>query len=243
MIGAVVGLLKPVYAPLLRLKLEAPHLPEDSGAVQVLKPSEKYLTYQYVKTIPVLGHGTLVIVGLLIAALTMKEHNAIPLAIALGVGLLYAAIWGFALVAARLDWELRHYVIGDRSLRVRQGALTTEEVTLSYANVQNVEVTQGPIERLLGFSSVKVTTAGASTSEPGQKTSHGADLTGLVNATEIRELILKRMRAQKDTGLGDLDDKHPKALTEAHAGMSVARLEEVLEAARALRRAAESSQR
>jgi membrane protein YdbS with pleckstrin-like domain len=240
MIGAVVGLLRPIYAPVLRLKLEAPHLPEDSGAVQVLKPSEKYLTYQYVKTLPVLGHGVLIIGGLLLAALTMKEHNGVPLAIAAVVVLVYGVIWGFALVAARLDWELRHYVIGDRSLRVRQGALTTEEVTLSYANVQNVEVMQGPIERWLGFSSVKVTTAGASSSEPGQKTSHGADLTGLVNATEIRELILKRMREQKDTGLGDLDDKQPKALAAAHAGMSVAKLEEVLAAAKALRHAAES---
>ena len=49
------------------------------------------------------------------------------------------------MVTTRVDFELRHYLVGDRSLRVAQGAWTREEVTLSYANVQNIEVNQGPL--------------------------------------------------------------------------------------------------
>jgi membrane protein YdbS with pleckstrin-like domain len=136
---------------------------------------------------------------------------------------------GLALVTTRVDFELRHYLVGDRSLRVAQGAWTREEVTLSYANVQNLEVNQGPLERFFGFKSLTISTAGAD-STPGNENSHLVTLVGLTDADELRALILGMLKEHKDAGLGD-----PVA---APTSFSVARLEELRDAALALRDAA-----
>ncbi len=60
----------------------------------------------------------------------------------------------------RLNFDLRWYVITDRSLLIREGVWVTREITLSFANAQNVRVTQGPLQRFFGFSNVEVDTAG-----------------------------------------------------------------------------------
>ena len=140
---------------------------------------------------------------------------------------------GFGLVALRLDYELRHYLVGDKSLRVSQGAVIRREVTLSYANVQNLEVTAGPFETLFGIKSLTISTAGGS-SRPGESNPHQARLEGLKNADEIKRLILGMLRGQKDAGLGEPADA-------AHfGGLDTAALEEVRAAAVNLRNVAES---
>jgi membrane protein YdbS with pleckstrin-like domain len=66
----------------------------------------------------------------------------------------------FRLAVMRLNFEKRWYVVTDRSLRVREGLVIVREMTVSFANIQDVAVTQGPIERMLGLSNIRVTTAG-----------------------------------------------------------------------------------
>lgn len=112
----------------------------------------------------------------------------------------------------RLDYEMRWYMVTDRSLRLRHGVWKITESTMSFANIQQVVVSQGPVQRLLGLADVKVKSAGGgdTTQQPGQP--EGADMhTGLfhsvTNATEIRDLILERLRRFREAGLGDPDDK------------------------------------
>ncbi len=116
----------------------------------------------------------------------------------------------FALV--RLDFELHWYIVTDRSLRIRTGVLRLQEATMSFANIQQVTVTQGPVQRLLGLADVRVQSAGGGGSDehkPGTDTSlHTGVFHGVANATEIRDLILHRLRQFRATGLGDPDD-HP----------------------------------
>jgi uncharacterized membrane protein YdbT with pleckstrin-like domain len=143
----------------------------------------------------------------------------------------------FALVEARLDWELRDYLVGDRSLRVREGALVQREITLSFVNVQNVELAQGPLERLFGFKSLRVSTAGGSgggsDKDKAGDDAHQAVLVGLANADELRTLIIDTLRRERGGGLGD-----PEEATRRADVSRIARLEEVLGAARELRAAA-----
>jgi membrane protein YdbS with pleckstrin-like domain len=145
-----------------------------------------------------------------------------------GVALVAEAfVIGLALVTVRVDFELRHYLVGDRSLRVAQGAWKREEVTLSYANVQNLEVTQGPIERLFGFRCLTISTAGAEAT-PGGENSHLVKLVGLENADEVRALILGMLKHQRDSGLGE-----PSAAPSV--SLNTVKLEEIKRAALALR--------
>ncbi len=85
-------------------------------------------------------------------------------------------------------------------------------------------------ERLFGFKSLTVSTAGAD-SQPGAAASHQVTLVGLENADELRELILKMLHHERDAGLGEPSSPPGE--------LPVQRLAEIREAALALRQAAQ----
>lgn len=161
---------------------------------------------------------------------------------------LYLAQIPFTYALRRLDYEMRWYVVTDRSLRIRSGVLSVQEMTMSFANLQQVTVTQGPLQRLLGLADVRVQSAGGGGGREG-KPGHGGQASlhlgvfhGVDNAIEIRDLILERLRQFRATGLGDPDDHHdlvgPSAATETGSPSDVlAAAQELLAEARALRRA------
>jgi membrane protein YdbS with pleckstrin-like domain len=146
----------------------------------------------------------------------------------------------FSLAAARLDYEMRWYIVTDRSLRIREGIMRVREMTLTFANVQNITVRQGPLQRLLGIADVVVRTAGGGGSSEGHGESSGTagasmhvgKLRAVDNAVEVRDLILERLRRWRDSGLGDPDDRHHHHDAEAPVPATT------LEAATALRDAA-----
>ncbi|MFY0578895.1 PH domain-containing protein [Cystobacter fuscus] len=63
-------------------------------------------------------------------------------------------------VSIHLGYDTTWYVLSDRSLRIRRGVWTLHETTITFENVQNVKITQGPLQRLLGFSDLVIETAG-----------------------------------------------------------------------------------
>ena len=148
----------------------------------------------------------------------------------------------YALV--RLDYEMRWYVVTDRSLRIREGIASVREMTMTFANVQNLTIQQGPIQRLLGISDLRVRTAGggsgAKDEEDGDKEAksmHVGYLRGVDNAQEIRDSILARLRSVKGAGLGDPDDESVSTdVVPAATGDLLSAARELLGEARALRR-------
>lgn len=162
----------------------------------------------------------------------------------LGGVLLYLLQLPVTYAMARLDYELRWYIVTDRSLRIRSGLTKMQETTMSFANVQQVVVNQGPLQRLLGIADVRVQSAGGGGGGEGQHKGVGDSLHagvfhGVDNATEIRDLILERLRRFRETGLGDPDETRPPlTVTTPPAGPSaaLAAAREVLAEARALRR-------
>jgi membrane protein YdbS with pleckstrin-like domain len=131
----------------------------------------------------------------------------------LGV-LLYLLQIPVTFVVRRLDYELRWYMVTDRSLRIRYGVWNISESTMSFANIQQVVVSQNPVQRLLGLSDVKVQSAGGGGGGEKHEPSSGDDMhLGLfhqvTNGSEIRDLILKRLRRFRESGLGDPDEKAP----------------------------------
>jgi hypothetical protein len=161
--------------------------------------------------------------------------------------MLYLAQVPFTYALRRLDYEMRWYVVTDRSLRIRSGLVSVQEMTMSFANLQQVSVTQGPLQRLLGLADVRVQSAGGGGGGEG-KPGHGVQASlhlgvfhGVDNATEIRDLILDRLRQFRATGLGDPDDHHdpvsPSAAPETGSPSDVLTAsQELLAEARALRR-------
>jgi membrane protein YdbS with pleckstrin-like domain len=231
MIELIVRLTRPLFVPLLKLKTDPPHLPEGSSLVRSLRPSEAWFTWRALTAMfGLLGQ----VIGTGVGAIALvAKLGGLGWALAALLVLFEVVIVSFTLVATRVDYELRFFLVGDRSLRVTEGAIVRREVTLSYANVQNLEVTQGPLERLFGFQNLTVTTAGADQA-PGLENSHSVTLVGLDDAEAVRTLILGMLHQTKDAGLGE---RAP-----ATAGLSLARLLEVRDAAVALRAAAQGNQ-
>lgn len=150
----------------------------------------------------------------------------------------------FTLALVRLEFEQHWYLVTDRSLRIRTGLVVIREATMSFANLQQVEVRQGPLQRLLGLADVRVQSAGGGDGGARHDGSGGSPddalhtgvFHGVEHADAIRDLILERLRQFRQAGLGDPDDA-PVGEAGA-AGAALAAAHEVLAEARALRAAA-----
>ncbi|MBU8896742.1 PH domain-containing protein [Corallococcus sp. H22C18031201] len=122
------------------------------------------------------------------------------------------------LAVLRLDFELRWYMVTDRSLRVREGILHLREKTMTFANIQEVAISQGPVQRMLGIADVRVRSAGGGSRGPAHESggatesAHEAYFRGVSDAAAIRDVIRDRVRQYRDTGLGDPDAPAPAVL-------------------------------
>ena len=158
----------------------------------------------------------------------------------------FVLLMPFSYFVLRFDFEYRWYIVTDRSLRIREGVWKVSEMTLTFANVQEVSIRQGPLQRLLGISDLKVRTAGGgATTGPPAKQRHDQEHDGHVgyfrgvdNAEEIRDLILLRLKTLRDAGLGDPDQARAAADVggegAAPGGDVLAAARELLDAARSL---------
>jgi uncharacterized membrane protein YdbT with pleckstrin-like domain len=156
--------------------------------------------------------------------------------IAVGIYLLQAA---FTLAMAFLNYQLRWYIVTDRSLRIRYGIAQVREMTMTFANIQHISIRQGPLQRALGIADLQVRTAGGGSGGegPGEQNAgahamHVGYFEGVSNAEEIRDLILERLRHYRDAGLGDTEKVHPPA-AEVPATETLIAAGELLEEARA----------
>jgi membrane protein YdbS with pleckstrin-like domain len=232
-----------------------PHDPMgDVHSLRVFRAAPGYLRYITVgwalSELGILVTGLLIFIPLSIfaAAGIVAILVAVLGVFAAAIFLAQVAVTFFSL---RLNYEMRWYKVTDRSLRIRGGVWNVHEMTMTFANVQNITVSQGPLERLFGISDVKVDSAGGGGggsgshgNGPGQNL-HVATFRGVDNPVEIRDLMLQRLRRLRDAGLGDPDDAVPPKGTPVHASafsgsQTLTLLAAFRDEARALRRAAEA---
>ena len=125
----------------------------------------------------------------------------------------YFAVFGFfvqlffGLFLIRLRYEQRWYLVSRSALRIREGLFFISEQTLTIANIQNMKVTQGPIQRIFGISDLSVETAGGGDAlEEATEGLHQGVLRGLENAREVRDQLRDAIAQFRDSGLGDPDE-------------------------------------
>ena len=82
-------------------------------------------------------------------------------------GLVVAAVVGLGIGRAVLLYRSWEYVVRADSLYLSRGVVTRVRTVVPYVRVQHIDTTRGPVERLLGLSTLVVYTAG----------SRGADVT------------------------------------------------------------------
>jgi membrane protein YdbS with pleckstrin-like domain len=206
-----------------------PALPVAAGETAVaLRPAAGFLGYLKLRFWICLAlFGAMGLAGWIAITVAVPWLGAVLLLPALAT----AALLGIAAyVAIHLRCDTTWYVVTSRSLRVRRGIWILHETTITFENVQNITMAQGPLERLFSIGNVVVETAGGGGSV---KEAHGGSVirghTGLIegvgNAAEIRDLILRHVRSSRTAGLGDEALWSPE---------HVALLREIRDAARAL---------
>jgi uncharacterized membrane protein YdbT with pleckstrin-like domain len=131
----------------------------------------------------------------------------------------------------KLNYDLRWYIVTDRSLRIRSGIWSVQEITMTFANIQDIKINRDPLQLLLGLADLEVSSAGGGGAAAGTvPVSHTARFAGVDNAEQLRDLIVDRLRHYRDAGLGDREPHHkPASVNEAAA--------ELLAAAKSLRSA------
>ncbi len=225
-----------------------PHLPAGTaGTARVFRASRRYLQLK------LLGWGVsqfFTLIGLITALVVLQlvgegtievlprvPHQPILLRV-LGwfevIGVIgYLLQLPLSVLPVLLDWEMRWYIVTDRSLRIREGVWKVTEMTMTFDNVQEVSIRQGPVERLFGIANLRVRTAGGGASvaqqgESEEKSGHIGYFRGVDNAPAIRDLILERLKRLRSAGLGDPDE------TEVEVDDLSAARPAVLDAARSL---------
>jgi uncharacterized membrane protein YdbT with pleckstrin-like domain len=224
-------------ATVLRLALvpAQPHVPMGSEeSVRVFNAGRNYFTLRIMLWGMVNGAIALVLLGLFAFSFAPKlsplARIIIQTLVACAAGIFLASL-PLTYFLQRLNYEMRWYIVTDRSLRIRNGVVWLQEMTMTFANIQGIRVSANPIERWLGLTNVEVESAGGGAAHGAGATSSGhvAKFEGVDNAELIRDLLVNRLRAYRDSGLGEktVETKEPPALLAAS---------EVLQETKALRK-------
>jgi uncharacterized membrane protein YdbT with pleckstrin-like domain len=195
-----------------------PNLPIMGGeAITHFRPSPAYLRYQ--KFLFWIG---LAVVDVVLSLLWLALIIANPL-----WGLITAPLWIIVIVvpdilayiAIHLRYDTTWYVLSDRSMRIRRGIWSIYETTITFENIQNVSISQGPLQRWFGFANLVVSTAGGGGggAEAGASASHIGLLEGIDDAESLRERILSK--SQRTAGLGD-EESEATDLRKDHTSFS-----------------------
>ncbi|GIW82706.1 MAG: hypothetical protein KatS3mg105_4513 [Gemmatales bacterium] len=239
----IYNLLKSLLLTLFKAPSGPPEPPAGSpDSVKVFRASKNYLFYKLVQ----LGIVAAFFVGfwliVLIATLLDRQTPRWFTHLLIVIGVLILIGIAVAYFLTRLEYDMRYYIITDRSLRIREGVLVIKEITLTYANVQHLEIKQGPIQQLLGISDVYVRTAGggATMVQPHQQgllsalaqpVGRRAVLRGVDNASAIRDQINALLKRYRHAGLGDPEERQ-RGRTSAFSPLAIERLREIRDALR-----------
>jgi membrane protein YdbS with pleckstrin-like domain len=190
-----------------RVPAEPPSMPATADdELRTFRPDEgflRYLRFQFWILLAIIDGAILLAwIAITIAVPWLGALLAIP---AFVIAVVPDII---AYIAIHLRYDTTWYVLGSRSLRMRRGIWVIRETTITYENVQNIKVTQGPVQRYFGIASVLVETAGGGGG--GHQQGHGGAgnmhcglIEGVADAHHIRDLILTRVRRSTSAGLGD----------------------------------------
>jgi membrane protein YdbS with pleckstrin-like domain len=213
--------LKKLMLVLLKLS-PRPESPDPSPESKVFRAATGYFHYRVflwsIRQTAAFIISMIFLSGLIIGAVASLKGNPSPVSFIANLLIFAFAFISlvieiiFSFLVLWMDYEMRWYEVGDRSLRIREGALNVREMTLTFANIQNVSVTQGPLQKLLGIADIKIETAGGggkrllpsgNAREKGVIHMHEACFRGITMHEEIKNLIVAKLKKYKNAGLGE----------------------------------------
>ena len=227
-------MIKNLVVKLLKVPPEPENPMGDAKCIKVFRPSIRYFKYTIALLIIKSAGGFIVALGIYLWILFSEKSGSNPASILIvnTLAVLAAVILVLKFIVnltiLRLDYEMRWYKVSDKALRIREGIVRVKELTMAFVNIQNLSISQGPIQRLLNIADLKVECAGGGVKLDNQGNSrednHIAFFKGIDNAPEIKELLLERLRKFRDSGLGHDDNHNEAAESPAPAESDVVKL-------------------
>ena len=83
------------------------------------------------------------------------------------------------------------YIIDSDSVKMRKGVFWRKRVTVPYTKITNIDVTQGPIQRIFNIGTIHIQTAGAG-GAPGAQAE--LRLLGIRDTDGLKDTIMERVR-------------------------------------------------
>ena len=165
-----------------RVPEHPPTLPaKNDEQVSAFKPSNgflKYLMFQFWVGLVVIDG--VILIGWLVLTVVNPLLGIILSPFALALAIIPDIV---AYLAIHLKYDTTWYLLSDRSIRIRRGIWIIHETTITYENIQNITVHQGPLQRYFGISDLLIETAGGGdSSNPGAaSSSHCGLIEGMEN--------------------------------------------------------------
>jgi putative membrane protein len=108
----------------------------------------------------------------------------------------------FAVPSILLSFFYFRYLITPQELIIKSGVVSRKQRNIPLKRIQNVNIQQNFLQRILGISTVKLETAGDATSEA------VLDSVGTLNANEIKQIIKEYQAKPETSDKTDIDIQH-----------------------------------
>ena len=213
---------------LFRIPSQPAEIPVDSGElIRSFHPSPNWLRLRRVQIILGTSVALLVNVAVFFGQIMMGDSFNLSITlfdwsnISLFLAPLFLLAGLFRLITIRLQYDCTWYVLTERALRIRRGLIVIQETTITYANIQNISLQQGPVERLFSLSNIKVETAGGGGGDSrGDSLGHSGQIQGVEDAELLRDLMMDQVRLHRSGGLGEGEDRTTPSREPQWADMS-----------------------
>lgn len=101
-------------------------------------------------------------------------------------------------IIAKLSYYFYRYELTEVGFKKESGIIYKKYVTITYERIQNVDITRGLLERILGLSSLFIQTAGSGAHIGAEGTLPGLSR---VDAEQLRDELIRRSRQSLRQGL------------------------------------------
>lgn len=182
------------------------------------RPEPAYRTYMYILLLLIVA---IVILPFVVLPAALSES----LAAILVVGVPLAAVLVFVAAWIPLYYRSVLYELTPTEISWRRGVWFRQTGIVPYNRITNVDISQGPLMRYLGFSSLRVQTAGYSAQARAE-----IQLNGIEDAEDLREKIMGFVRGTPPVAAeGQPEQRMPEAAAEGDVVGELRAIRQLLE--------------
>ncbi|NOX97718.1 MAG: PH domain-containing protein [Nitrospirae bacterium] len=148
----------------------------------VVRPEKEQRTMWFI------GWGILFVLGLVLGVVLLLTVDKLFFGLCLVGWLIFMSL---ILLWIPAFYKSLEYIIDSDSVKMRQGVFWRKRVTVPYAKITNIDVTQGPVQRMFNIGTIHIQTAGAG----GPQGAHAElKLVGVRDLDGLKDAIMERVR-------------------------------------------------